>query len=184
MRSFLSGWADPREEVHVSPGGYSATADADGAWSLQLNPAPYGRSITLTVSGSHGGPPIVARNVSYGDVILCGGGAGMLAPTRHGNVTALPRNLRLYAVANASLASLPPVSRLDVPSGSRGWFRSDDPDALSTFEAASALCIEAAVQFTALTAANRILGLGEGLLSRFCVHYQRNAGLLSRDVTH
>eukprot|EP01052_Picozoa_sp_SAG31_P031536 SAG31_NODE_3351_length_4373_cov_5.225784_3_plen_58_part_00 len=25
---------------------------------------------------------------------------------------------------------------------------------------------------------------GKGLLSRFCANYQRNAGLLSRDVTH
>jgi hypothetical protein len=156
VRAFLSGWAEPGEVVSVTPGDYTATADAHGAWQLQLDPAPYGGSRTLTVSGSRGGPAAVARNVTHGDVWLCGGGANMAAPV--GPLSApLPRNLRLFVVGRATSSASPPAARGDVPAGSRGWFRSDDPTTLRDFEAASALCIEAAVQFTAATAPNRPL---------------------------
>ena len=78
------GFADPAEVVtlndssaHHPKSSYTATADATGAWEIAMAPfvpSPTdSNSFTLTLTGSKGGEPIVARNVAYGDVLLCSG---------------------------------------------------------------------------------------------------------------
>lgn len=86
----LYGTADPGEAVTLKgsagfPGSpYTATADISGKWSIALksdstvataNAA--GGSYTLTLTGSKGGSPVVAKDVVFGDVYLCTGQSNM-----------------------------------------------------------------------------------------------------------
>ena len=71
----LWGFAAASERVSVEMDGkmWSATADAQGNWMLDLDvqQASVGRVITIT--GSGGGPPVVLSNIAFGDVYLCSG---------------------------------------------------------------------------------------------------------------
>ena len=81
-RGFLNGFASPGERVTISgSGSYEVTADADGAWSVMINPhsSSSAPSMTLTVQGETG-PPAIAKGCMFGDVFVCGGGSTMLAP--------------------------------------------------------------------------------------------------------
>ena len=148
VRAFLSGWADPLEDVtvHISnPGPYShsnyeVTANQDGAWEVQIHPGKYTplhvkNTIDITVNGSNGGPAVTARNISFGDVFLCIGGTEM-AKSAHSPPP--PPNLRLFTVG-AGTQSTP--GRRDVPPNSKGWLLGDDPAAAPAFSAASSLCL-------------------------------------------
>ena len=70
------GWADPGEAVTVTAGDRtaSATADAQGNWSVKLEPLPVGGPYTLTVKGKN---EITFTNVLSGDVWLCAGQSNM-----------------------------------------------------------------------------------------------------------
>lgn len=149
VRAFLSGWADPLEDVtvHISnPGPYShsnyeVSADQDGAWEVQIHAGKYTplrmeKTIDITVNGSNGGPAVTAHNISYGDVFLCIGGTQMATST---NAPPPPPNLRLFIVG-AGTESTP--GRRDVPPNSKGWLRADDPAAAPAFSAASTLCLQ------------------------------------------
>ena len=132
-RAFLSGWAAPGESVSVhdtNAGPYGqplhlVTAAEDGSWALQIHAGYYGITSTITVTGSSGGPPAVARNVSFGDAMICAGGDQMAA-AGHGP-TRLPNNLFVFVVGHGSSDAPPPPGRSDVPAGSVGWLRADDP---------------------------------------------------------
>ena len=81
-RGFLNGFAAPFEKVAISgSGSYAVTADAEGAWSVMINPhgSSTAPSMTLTVLGESG-PALSASGCMFGDVFVCGGGADMLAP--------------------------------------------------------------------------------------------------------
>lgn len=145
---------------------YTTLAAADGTWAIQLNPPgiPYNKgrgSATITVSGSHGGKPLVAKNVSYGDVILCAGGAAMAAPLGATPVdaTPLPPGIRVFTVG-AAVAGASPTGRPDVPANSTGWVSVSDA-AASVIAATSALCIQSAAELLRLypKASGRKLGL-------------------------
>ena len=86
----LYGTASPHEPVTLTassgfPGvPYAATADASGAWSIQLKPdvasaatEALAGQFTLTLSGATGGAKVVATNVVFGDVYLCTGQSNM-----------------------------------------------------------------------------------------------------------
>jgi hypothetical protein len=148
-RAFLSGWAAAGERVTVREGGgmggggemYYATAGTSGSWSLQLDPRPYsGGGTSLTVTGSSGGPAAIANNVTFGDVIICAGGAAMASPASQ--LITLPENVRVFVVGTGSTQSPPPPGRSDVPPGSVGWS--------SAPRAVSALCVQTAAELSAL----------------------------------
>ena len=176
VRSFLSGWADPHEKVTVTaPSGpgksrqetYTTLADADGTWAIQLNPPGNplnkgGGSATITVTGSkHGGEPLVAKNVSFGDVILCAGGATMSTPLGATAIatTPFPPGIRVFTVGQA-VAKASPSGRPDVPANSTGWISVHDGPA-TMVAAASALCIQSAAELLRLypRASGRKLGI-------------------------
>eukprot|EP01043_Picozoa_sp_COSAG02_P018836 COSAG02_NODE_891_length_16139_cov_29.045885_5_plen_752_part_00 len=141
-RAFLSGWAAPDERVTVWEGdgkAYYATAGVDGSWSLQLDPRPYssGSDTTLTVTGSSGGPAVVANNVTFGDVIICSGDSTP-QPSK------IPDNVRVFMVGTGSAPSPPPPGRSDVPPGSVGWHE------ISALRNVSTLCVQTAAELSAL----------------------------------
>ena len=82
----LHGTAAPGEKVTLTgsagfPGSPLHTAaDSSGAWSLTLKPdtaaTPAGPFV-LTLTGSAGGAPVVAKDVHFGDVYFCSGQSNM-----------------------------------------------------------------------------------------------------------
>lgn len=70
------GWADPGEGVTVTLDGRSrtATAGADGRWSLRLDPHEAGGPYTLTVRGKN---TLERSDVLVGEVWLCSGQSNM-----------------------------------------------------------------------------------------------------------
>jgi hypothetical protein len=85
----LYGTADPGEVVTLTgsagfPGSpYTATADSSGEWFIALkaddstDEAAAGGPYTLTLTGSKGGSPVVAKDAVFGDVYLCTGQSNM-----------------------------------------------------------------------------------------------------------
>lgn len=74
----LWGWAHPGEKVAVSFGATtlpSATADADGRWTLSLPPQKAGRVADLVIAGSKNS--ITVHNIIAGEVWLCSGQSNM-----------------------------------------------------------------------------------------------------------
>eukprot|EP01052_Picozoa_sp_SAG31_P043756 SAG31_NODE_7395_length_1701_cov_1.344569_1_plen_541_part_01 len=171
-RAFLSGWAAPREEVTVTDTNagtygqpiYRVTAGADGSWAVQMHPGTYGVTSTITVTGSGGGPPAVARNASFGDVVLCVGGDQMAA-TAASTLPCplqLPSNVFVFVVGVGATSVPPPPGRRDVPEGSSaGWLRADDPRAAATIAATSALCLQTAAELTRVPTVDRAAFEGE-----------------------
>lgn len=107
--------AAPNENIKVSgPGGksWSSNADANGHWSVKMDPQPASTGNTLTVSTSTGRTQKLS-NVAFGDVILCSGQSNMAFSVNLAfNATAdiadsinYP-NLRLFTAANIG-ASVP-----------------------------------------------------------------------------
>ena len=153
VRAFISGWATPQEVVTVAAVGlqnhysntFTTTATTAGTWSVQLNPpgkfCNVGNCVSsIVVNGSDpAGPVIVARNVSYGDVWLCAGGAAMATnvTTDGAALPKLPPNLRLHTFNPHATASTP-------------WLRSDIDTYASVLAQSSRLCILAAVHFLRL----------------------------------
>ncbi len=70
------GWAEAGEQVTVSIAGQTktATADANGAWSLKLDPLKAGEALTLTVKGKNS---LTVQDVLVGEVWLCSGQSNM-----------------------------------------------------------------------------------------------------------
>jgi sialate O-acetylesterase len=70
------GWAEPGEQVTVSIAGQTktATADANGAWNLKLDPLKAGEALTLTVKGKNS---LTVQDVVAGEVWLCSGQSNM-----------------------------------------------------------------------------------------------------------
>jgi len=70
------GWAEPGEQITVSIAGQSksTTADANGAWSLKLDPLKAGAALTLTVKGKNS---LTVQDVVAGEVWLCSGQSNM-----------------------------------------------------------------------------------------------------------
>jgi len=84
------GYGDPNEKVELAISSlittndgvsvyelppYTATADADGRWRINLNPTAAGGPYTLTLRGDKGNSAI--GNVMFGDVYLCSGQSNM-----------------------------------------------------------------------------------------------------------
>ena len=70
------GWADAGEKVTVSIAGQSksATAGADGKWSVKLDPLKVGAPQTLTAKGKN---TVTVNDVLIGEVWLCSGQSNM-----------------------------------------------------------------------------------------------------------
>lgn len=70
------GRADPKEEVVVSIADqtHETTADAEGQWSVILEPLQFGEPLELIVSGQN---EIVVRDVLVGEVWICSGQSNM-----------------------------------------------------------------------------------------------------------
>ena len=70
------GWADPGEKVviRLKDNEASATADADGRWSVKLPAMPAGGPYELTVAGTN---RIVLKDVLVGEVWVCSGQSNM-----------------------------------------------------------------------------------------------------------
>jgi sialate O-acetylesterase len=76
MKIPVWGWADPGEQVTVTLGAAkaAATADADGKWTVKLDPLPAGGPLELTVAGKN---TLSAKNVLVGEVWICSGQSNM-----------------------------------------------------------------------------------------------------------
>jgi sialate O-acetylesterase len=95
------GWADPNEQVTVTFRDQSktATADADGKWSLKLDALSVGEPGTLTVTGKN---KLARTDVLVGEVWICSGQSNMqwsvaasLDPDLEAAAAGYP-NLRLF----------------------------------------------------------------------------------------
>ena len=114
-RGFVYGSAEPGETVTVaglsrrSAEGvpYPTTADASGAFRLQLDPYQGPAVFNVTVTGSVSTNVITIRNVVYGDVILCSGQSNMNKPLSYvlnasAEIAAATHdNVRLFSVPGA-----------------------------------------------------------------------------------
>jgi sialate O-acetylesterase len=78
------GWADPGESVTVrfNGGAYTATTGEQGAWSVQVPPAPLGDPHALVVEGKN---TITINDILMGDVWLCSGQSNMGWPVNKSN---------------------------------------------------------------------------------------------------
>jgi hypothetical protein len=84
----MYGTAEPNEIVTIaglsrrSANGvpYPTTADASGAWRLQLDPYQAGAIFNATITGSVSSNTIEITDIVYGDVILCSGQSNMNKP--------------------------------------------------------------------------------------------------------
>ncbi len=118
------GKADAGEVVTVTIAGQTkkATADAQGKWSVKLDPLKLGEPLTLTVEGKN---KIAIADVLVGDVWLGSGQSNMAGPVRS------------YAVKDEPLAKLAagtyPKLRL-ISSGAKGWTEAK-PEAIQGFSA-------------------------------------------------
>lgn len=100
------GWADPGEKVTVSIAGQTqtATAGADGKWSVKLAPLTASSPETLTVRG---GNTLTVHDVLVGEVWLCSGQSNMgisVGRTVGGEKAAAAANdpqIRLFVVGQA-----------------------------------------------------------------------------------
>ena len=117
------GWADAGEKVAVDLSGKSAsaTANAQGAWSVKLPKQSLGNPLTLTVKGNN---EIKLENILMGDVWLCSGqsnmewGIGMSENPSEAIAAADHPTLRLFDVSKKPLANEP--KRKDIVAG-LGW---------------------------------------------------------------
>lgn len=133
--------------VNAPRGPYFATASADGTWSTQLDPPgpPFwngGAPCNISVSGSLGGPTIVAKDVVYGDVWLCAGGSMVAADSSTSGLPLpkLPSNLRLFTMqAERTTAGSYNASTV--------WLSSAKTVDRSGLAASSRLCLLAAAKF-------------------------------------
>ncbi len=109
----LWGWTQPGQTVSIEIAGQkaSATAGADGKWSVTIAVPPAGGPYTLTISGPE---TLELHDVLVGDVWLCGGQSNMFLALRdsaHGAEVAQTAQfpwLRLCTVAGRN-AYLPAV---------------------------------------------------------------------------
>jgi len=71
------GWADKNERVEVLFNGQTkrVKANAEGKWSVSLEPMKYGGPYTLTVKGKNNS--IILTNILIGDIWLCSGQSNM-----------------------------------------------------------------------------------------------------------
>ncbi|MEZ5364677.1 MAG: sialate O-acetylesterase [Bryobacterales bacterium] len=78
------GWADPGEKVEVKFRGQSAstTAEADGRWSLYLNPEAAGGPDTVEIAGRN---RIRLDDVLVGEVWVGSGQSNMVFPVKNAN---------------------------------------------------------------------------------------------------
>ena len=69
----LWGFAAAGERVSVEMDGkmWSAAADAQGNWKVDLDVQHASVGKVITITGSSGGPPIILSNIAFGDVYLC-----------------------------------------------------------------------------------------------------------------
>jgi len=70
------GWADPQEKITVSFCGQdvSAVADADGKWSVKLQPLKSGGPFEMTIAGKNS---VTLKNIMIGEVWVCSGQSNM-----------------------------------------------------------------------------------------------------------
>src|SRR5687768_4815534 len=72
------GWADPYEEVTVTPSwsqqGYKATGSRDARWEVKMATPAAGGPYTITIRGNN---IILLENVMIGEVWICSGQSNM-----------------------------------------------------------------------------------------------------------
>jgi len=152
-RSFLNGRAKPGEKVVVSISAdgrkFPATADGEGSWEVQMNHVGTGKPTEVTVTGEDG-PPVIARNVTGGDVFFCSGQSNMVFPLKLTiNATAEAATLKDYPHFRFFLTSLAysPTPLFDLTNGSCGsgdlcnrWHTAEEAAANGLINDFSAVC--------------------------------------------
>ena len=81
-RSFLNGISDTGSKVTITFGSKKYLVDADpvdGKWDVMLNPSSSHSNVNIEISNT-AGDKINIQNVTYGDVIFCGGQSNMVFP--------------------------------------------------------------------------------------------------------
>ncbi|EDQ89810.1 uncharacterized protein MONBRDRAFT_24947, partial [Monosiga brevicollis MX1] len=138
-RAFFYGTANPNERVIINMTGvnravYEVTADANGDWKITSNPLRVTEDTeAFTVTGEDG-DPIIARNVSVGEVFLCSGQSNMVFPVALSlNSSAEEKDAENWPQFRLFLASLvaKPTEQKDVPGK---WVR-NTPGNVSGFSA-------------------------------------------------
>jgi sialate O-acetylesterase len=126
------GWADPKEAVKVEFNGQSVatTAEADGAWRVELKPMAAAAGSELVVTGAN---TLRVADVAVGEVWICSGQSNMqwtLSNTRDGDLDALAasdHDLRVIRIDD--IGTQTPNADVDAD-----W-QPSDPDAARSFTA-------------------------------------------------
>ena len=152
-RSFLTGRAKPGEKVVVTiekDRNFPVTADADGMWEVQMNRVGASRPVDITVKGEDG-LPVVARNVSGGDVIFCSGQSNMVFPLKLTlNASAEAATLKYYPhfrffmakrfYSSTPLWNLSPNGTCDAGDLCNSWYTAEQASATGLIHDFSAVC--------------------------------------------
>ena len=127
------GWDDPGTKVTVSFAGqnHSATAGADGKWTLKLDPVSANATPQiLTITGT---TKREIQDVLVGEVWMCSGQSNMqwtLGSTYTGDLEAAASNL-----PNLRLISVPNVGTQDLKTDFKGQWRASSPETAKSFSA-------------------------------------------------
>ncbi len=131
------GWAEPGEEVSVALGAQAKTtkADANGKWSVKLEPLAAGEGLTLTVKGKN---TLTVQDVLVGEVWL-GSGQSNMAMTVKG---------ALNFEQEKSAANFPKIRMFTVKSGAAATVQDDcqgrwevcSPETVGAFSATLFFC--------------------------------------------
>ncbi len=127
------GWDTPGTKITVSFAGknYSATAGADGKWTVKLSPLPANATPqTLTISGS---TKRDLQDVLIGEVWMCSGQSNMgfkLAGDWNGDLEAAASKL-----PNLRLISVPQVGTQELQNDFKGAWKASTPESAGNFSA-------------------------------------------------
>jgi sialate O-acetylesterase len=127
------GWDTPGAKISVTFAGQTqtATAGADGKWTVKLAPAPANASPqVLTIAGSS---KREIKDVLVGEVWMCSGQSNMgwrINASRNGDLEALASNH-----PNIRLITVPLVGTQELQNDFKGKWESATPDTVKTFSA-------------------------------------------------
>ena len=133
IKNKVWGKADPGEAVTVTlgPQTHSATATADGAWHVFLDPvAEYGGPHALTVKGKN---TVTFNDVLIGEVWVCSGQSNMAWSVNQANDPDLEKAAAKFP--NIRLISVPQVGTQDPQGNFKGQWAVCSPETAGDFSA-------------------------------------------------